>query len=411
LYIINNQGSSYAIEQLNTNGTNASGDGFFIRNLQIEGTGRNLLYLAGNNNAVSIEGVINGFICLKNGYFNLENFHIEVGNIIISNASINAENMILYHDFKNATPLTILTDNGVSKPISLKNINFSYPYWQDSNFIVGGTTYANIKIDPLFNSPITLENCKQVCKNNSQGLIIMTTEGLDLNSFNANFMSVKSTFNSKTVIANLNCVSKITSATNFFDVNYSEIDSFYDSNSNKQGMLWLGNSGTYYYKIGLLIDWSRKIGTYDTREFAIQITNTDRKIVDISILNSYLSDISNCSLIIFRGTTTGVYNKISTPTMVDTSSHQFDNYKSIFLGAWNNNTNSNSSIYTLNFYRKVIKNLEDNTVICYGTVTPTAGLWQAGDRIINTNIAVGQVKSWICSVSGSPGTWISEGTY
>jgi hypothetical protein len=40
---------------------------------------------------------------------------------------------------------------------------------------------------------------------------------------------------------------------------------------------------------------------------------------------------------------------------------------------------------------------------------PTAGTWSAGRRIINGSPTVGQPKSWICTASGTPGTWVSEG--
>ena len=32
-----------------------------------------------------------------------------------------------------------------------------------------------------------------------------------------------------------------------------------------------------------------------------------------------------------------------------------------------------------------------------------------GDRVINTTPTVGQPKSWVCTVAGTPGTWVSEG--
>ena len=38
-----------------------------------------------------------------------------------------------------------------------------------------------------------------------------------------------------------------------------------------------------------------------------------------------------------------------------------------------------------------------------------AGTWAVGDRCIKTNPAVTQPKGWICTVAGTPGTWVSEG--
>lgn len=44
-----------------------------------------------------------------------------------------------------------------------------------------------------------------------------------------------------------------------------------------------------------------------------------------------------------------------------------------------------------------------------GTAAPTTGTWAAGDRMIQSVPTVGQPKAWVCTVSGTPGTWVSEG--
>ena len=45
----------------------------------------------------------------------------------------------------------------------------------------------------------------------------------------------------------------------------------------------------------------------------------------------------------------------------------------------------------------------------YGTAAPASGTWFAGDRVENSVPTVGQPKAWRCTVSGTPGTWVSEG--
>jgi len=45
----------------------------------------------------------------------------------------------------------------------------------------------------------------------------------------------------------------------------------------------------------------------------------------------------------------------------------------------------------------------------YGTAAPTTGTWAVGDRVFNQAPSVGQPKSWVCTVAGAPGTWVSEG--
>ena len=44
-----------------------------------------------------------------------------------------------------------------------------------------------------------------------------------------------------------------------------------------------------------------------------------------------------------------------------------------------------------------------------GSEAPTTGTWAVGRRVINSAPTVGQPKAWICTVSGTPGTWVSEG--
>lgn len=45
----------------------------------------------------------------------------------------------------------------------------------------------------------------------------------------------------------------------------------------------------------------------------------------------------------------------------------------------------------------------------YRTAVPASGDWKRGDRAINSTPTVGQPKSWVCTVAGTPGTWVSEG--
>jgi hypothetical protein len=50
-----------------------------------------------------------------------------------------------------------------------------------------------------------------------------------------------------------------------------------------------------------------------------------------------------------------------------------------------------------------------NTLTTHATTTPLIGEWKRGDRIFNSLPTVGQPKSWVCTVAGTPGTWVSEG--
>ena len=45
----------------------------------------------------------------------------------------------------------------------------------------------------------------------------------------------------------------------------------------------------------------------------------------------------------------------------------------------------------------------------YGTAIPSSGYWNKGDIVQNSTPTVGQPKSWVCTVSGTSGTWVSQG--
>jgi hypothetical protein len=51
-------------------------------------------------------------------------------------------------------------------------------------------------------------------------------------------------------------------------------------------------------------------------------------------------------------------------------------------------------------------------VVCCDTTIPSGGAggtWAVGDRFLKSNPASGSPKAWVCTVAGSPGTWLSEG--
>lgn len=76
-----------------------------------------------------------------------------------------------------------------------------------------------------------------------------------------------------------------------------------------------------------------------------------------------------------------------------------------------------SSYFALVFGPGEVQNGANTPVrILYGTVSPGVNngnygnpYWTKGSKVLNSVPAVGQPKGWICTVSGNPGTWVSEG--
>lgn len=71
--------------------------------------------------------------------------------------------------------------------------------------------------------------------------------------------------------------------------------------------------------------------------------------------------------------------------------------------------NTKGSAVTVNSTHPYHSRTHANTRILNRTAPPTLGAWSVGDRCVNSAPSVGAPKSWVCTVAGSPGTWVSEG--
>lgn len=49
------------------------------------------------------------------------------------------------------------------------------------------------------------------------------------------------------------------------------------------------------------------------------------------------------------------------------------------------------------------------TALASGPAAPTGGAWGRGDRVFNSAPASGVPHGWVCTVAGTPGTWVSTG--
>jgi len=58
---------------------------------------------------------------------------------------------------------------------------------------------------------------------------------------------------------------------------------------------------------------------------------------------------------------------------------------------------------------KPISPLYPPIITTSASAAPTTGTWAVGDRVFNSAPAIGQPKSFVCTVAGTPGTWVSEG--
>lgn len=55
--------------------------------------------------------------------------------------------------------------------------------------------------------------------------------------------------------------------------------------------------------------------------------------------------------------------------------------------------------------------LQSTKGVFFDTSAPSSGTWVVGDRVFNSVPSVGQPSAWVCTVAGSPGTWVGEGSF
>jgi hypothetical protein len=134
----------------------------------------------------------------------------------------------------------------------------------------------------------------------------------------------------------------------------------------------------------------------------------------LSNIGMYLSKLTGASVSNNNLSSTGpVYYQDSCTRVKLTANRFFSSLSGssiVFTGAAG--SNSGTIADESNDLAGTVENNAGTGVIIskYGNSGPSgSGLWAAGDRVIQSVPVVGQPKGWRCTVSGNPGTWVSEG--
>lgn len=158
------------------------------------------------------------------------------------------------------------------------------------------------------------------------------------------------------------------------------------------------SNGTYYYKVSV-VDPSGMHGQASAEASATVASN----VISLTI-NAQLAP---ATLRILRGTATGVYDHwvqipIAASTMVLT-----DQGSCIAGYAWQTigipTPPASSELVDGTFYPFASKST------FWGTAAPTVGPHNMGDVCFNSAPSSGGPTGWLCSASGTPGTWIEAG--
>jgi parallel beta-helix repeat protein len=138
---------------------------------------------------------------------------------------------------------------------------------------------------------------------------------------------------------------------------------------------------------------------------------TNNIVSGLSSTGLFLNKVSNSQVSNNNIASTGIVSFLTTSTGVRMTANRF--YSStggssiLFTGV-----NTGSVADESNDFQGTIYNEPGNGTILsrYANTAPGAsGDHAAGDRVIQSVPVVGQPKGWRCTVSGNPGTWVSEG--
>lgn len=210
-------------------------------------------------------------------------------------------------------------------------------------------------------------------------------------------------------------------------------DSMQVNDSNEfvvSGNVIKADDGSYYGLVGIYSTTSsngvvsnNKITMNSASGFGVQFVTA----TDVSICDNLISNPANWG-VGFGGNGASNQNRLINNTIVAGSTLAFDvgGSPTIVMG---NVANTSGRLDT--FAHTVMNNamtistiggtwyngggtyrLPDNSLsrnMVWLTAAPVAGTWAQGDIVKNSAPSVGQPKGWVCTVAGTPGTWVSEG--
>ena len=161
----------------------------------------------------------------------------------------------------------------------------------------------------------------------------------------------------------------------------------------------LATSTTYYYKVTLFDQQYRSTAASAESSVAIAGATSSAKIIINGTPHTWVR--------VYRGTSTGIYDRYCDIPVVGNTITLFDKGSLIGQQVWTTGGGPYTPPSANVTYSGTLK--WDGTKVVYGTAAPTGGAWVVGDRLYNSTPTVGQPKSWVCTAAGSPGTWTSEG--
>jgi len=376
------------------------GDAFTIENFSIHSTNGLGLHVNGVYGGRIASSILNCNVEIERcDSFTISNIHTESGTWLIKNSNTKIADSYIRKSTSGPTITYLSETASAARNINiLDNVNFfvwniDYPDFNTSDVVDIDYTFCGLVI----------RDCKRriavigsIGKSTMYGISV-SLGGSPLDVFN-NFSYIHS------------LGSWLDLSGNIMNVGFSKAVSiipgtWFSTGSTATSSIstWQLSSGTYYYKVQILVDPVRLVGKTANHEASVAVTEGG----NLAVVNYGAGDTHTSrgsTIRIYRGTATGSYDSYVDVPIMNTS-WLYDNGLNVAGYVWKARTpGAVDTVCVADIRLMTQKTCEVEGV----QAAPTVGSWSVGDRAIRIP-AVGSPKAWSCTVAGSPGTWVSEG--
>lgn len=380
LDILNAKGNDYQIlkqcQGENTNFTNITFETKDVNGIKIL-----------NGRAGLLQNIINGNINVwYTEDYTIENWHCEYGHFegTLSNNTIIRDSNIYIRE--NSTPIILSggDDNNNLRSNFLENVKFIY-YLTLEEF-----NYDTKDIDlSHYVGHIFLKGCYRELW--AQGLNAIAQSGIQYyngSNYILNPFDECEIYNKKIIPQNTTA---------------RRDDYIFNGIASNDYAKWNIETGTYYYKMINFADIEKLCGKA-TNERSINVTDSN-----IGVRLTINGNLGNGNILrIYRGTSSESYTHyVDIPN--PKNMNLIDNGYSVNGFKW---IATNDSVPSLNTPPQInrIDTFVSILVKCRGYSAPSYGTWSQGDVIERINPSANGNLGWICTESGTPGTWKEYGT-
>lgn len=337
----------------------------------------------------SIKNIIQGNIYLKScDSVTIEELHLERGYL-----TIEASNAIVTKSYfwpQATTPSIDVVGGGQRTIVKLSDLTFAYDVEYSSASFFG----YDVRITS--GASININNCKRrtlvsgnIAIIHDAGIFVCKSDNTSITNWNnfSNKLSVNGSILANYFVPlNLNYYGPDGGANIFSSVQAS----------NKA---WLKPTGTQYYRAAQMLSAPNLAGKLDSngeRSFAATLGANGGSLLVISLSN-------DCFIRVYRGTVSGSYDYyVDVPVM--NSSLYYDNgeclngYPWIARAAGPADTLFDATYITVQTSNNITKSTGSS---------PAQGTWLKGDLFYRVNPVGAGTYGAVCTVAGSPGTWVN----